>query len=77
MLDTITSDDRDIAASQEIDPTIGVFQLNHITGFDGFVRQEDEPAHQVGKDFLQAETQPQPQSAAEQGEDGEIQTQIM
>ncbi len=71
------SDDRDIAGSQKIDPTIGVFQLNHIAWLDGFVRQEDEPTHEVGKDFLQAETQSQPQSAAEQSEDGEIQPQVM
>ena len=66
-----------IAASQEIDPAVRVSQLNHIAGLDGFIRQEDEAAHQVGKDLLQAETEPQPQGAAEQGEDGEIEPQVM
>jgi hypothetical protein len=72
MLGAVPGDDGAIAASQGIDLAVRVFQLYHIAGLDGFVPQEDETAHQVGKDLLQAKTEPQPQGAAEQGEDGEI-----
>ena len=77
MLGAIAGDHRDVAAAQKIYPAILVTHLNHVPGFDGFIRQNNKAAHQIGKNFLQAKTQPQSQGPAEKGEDGEIQAHIM
>ena len=72
----VPGQDEGPAASEEIEAAVSVFHLDNLTRLAGFVCQEEVTADQVGKDLLQANTEPQPRGSAEEGENGEIETQV-
>ena len=72
MFGSVASDDRDVTGPESVDPSVGSFQLDDVARFNRSVREENEPAYEVGDNFLEPESQAESESAAKDRERREV-----
>ena len=70
----IAGDDFGVAGGHVIDPAecADIGQLYDVARFDGAIHEEQHAGEEVRNPFLQAETNPETNGTAEDGEEGEV-----